>query len=67
MYLRSLYYKDPFYVQYIKWTLIESLTLRLYKGPLYVLSFQANQPGADPSHAHVHKMDPYRVTYPKTL
>ena len=30
-----------------------------YKARSYVLAFQSNQPGTFPSHAHIHKIDPY--------
>ena len=43
---RTLYYKGPSYVLYIKWTLIKNYILYT-KGPSYVNSLEANQPGTD--------------------
>ena len=43
---RTLYYKGPSYVLYIRWTLIKNYILYT-KGPSYVNSLQANQTGTD--------------------
>ena len=43
---RTLYYKGPSYVLYIRWTLIKNY-IPYTKGPSYVNSLEANQPGTD--------------------
>ena len=43
---RTLYYKGPSYVLYIRWTLIKNYILYT-KGPSYVNSLEGNQPGTN--------------------